>query len=537
MDQGQSRSSKPDGSHSGLFFYPWERPFERLITPFEEFIHRQTTSGIVLILTTLVALALANSPLGAAYGRILETTLSISLGFITIGKDLVHWVNEGLMVFFFLLVGCEIKREILVGDLADIRMAALPIVAAAGGMILPALIYFLFNPTGNTVQGWGIPMATDIAFCISALVLLGKRVPSALTLFLVSLAIVDDLGAVLVIALFYTDTVNLQALAFASLSLATLVLFNMAGIRRLTPYGLVGFCMWLALLYSGIHATLTGVLLAFCLPARPRYDTHSFSKRMKQLVGDFTGGHQPNDNLLKNKEQYSLLRAMMDEVRLTETPIQRVQNALDVPSALIVIPLFALANAGIPIIPSALSGILSHSITQGVLFGLIAGKCLGITGFSWIALKMGIGKLPRGIRLSHIVGAGLLAGIGFTMSIFIAELSFPGHEDLLNVAKTGIILSSIISGILGVGWLWILALARRGESSKAGHEDRTAKARPGGRHLLNSDRVNPGNRDSILREGGPSSSARVWSSRGYGQAIGASQSVHSRLDHDDASLP
>jgi NhaA family Na+:H+ antiporter len=464
------RQTKKDRNETGdmtdrLFFYPWERQFERLITPFEEFIHRQTTSGIVLLVTTLLALVLANSSLSEVYGRIFHTTISVSLGSFTLGKDLSHWINEGLMVFFFLLVGCEIKREIIVGDLADIRSATLPIVAAAGGMILPALIYHLFNPAGNTAHGWGIPMATDIAFCVGALVLLGKRVPAALTLFLVSLAIVDDLGAVLVIALFYTEKIHLSALALASLALLVMALFNLAGVRRLTPYGLVGFGLWLALLVSGVHATIAGVLLAFCLPARPRYDSLSFTVRMKQLVGNFGKCCQPGESLLANTEQYSLLREMMREVRLAEAPLQRVQNALHIPTSLIIIPLFALANAGIHVEPAAFGQVLSHSVTKGVLLGLVSGKFLGITVFSWLALKTGLGRLPSGIRLSHVAGAGLLGGIGFTMSIFIAELSFPGHPEYLTIAKAGIILASLVSGILGVTWLWILSLTGHNQTS------------------------------------------------------------------------
>ncbi|MCE5265536.1 MAG: Na+/H+ antiporter NhaA [Deltaproteobacteria bacterium] len=440
-----------------LFFYPWERQFERLITPFEEFIHRQTTSGIILMITTLIALILSNSPLSEVYGRIVHTPFSLSLGGLGFGKDLGHWINEGLMVFFFLLVGCEIKREILVGDLADIRAAVLPIVAATGGMLMPALIYHLLNPGGDTAHGWGIPMATDIAFCVGALVLLGKRVPAALTLFLVSLAIVDDLGAVLVIALFYTEQIHLLSLAMAGLALLVLMLLNLAGVRLLTPYGVAGLGLWMALLSSGVHATIAGVLLAFCLPARPRHDCLSFSVRMKGLVDDVRNSCRPGTNLLKDTEQYSLLKAMMEEVRLAEAPLQRVQNALHIPTSLLVIPFFALANAGIPVDPSAFTQLLSEEVTLGGVLGLVAGKFVGVAGFSWLALKTGLGRLPSGLRMAHLAGAGLLAGIGFTMSIFIAELSFPGNAAHLNIAKSGIIFGSLVSGLLGVAWLWLLS--------------------------------------------------------------------------------
>jgi NhaA family Na+:H+ antiporter len=476
MKTGKQENVETEAPSGSLFFYPWERQFERLITPFEEFIHRQTTGGIALMATTLVALALANSPLSEAYSRILHTPLSFSLGFLAFGKDLAHWINEGVMVFFFLLVGCEIKREIIAGELADIRAASLPIIAAAGGMLLPALIYHILNPAGDTAHGWGIPMATDIAFCVGALVLLGKRVPAALTLFLVSLAIVDDLGAVLVIALFYTETIHLQALALGGAALAALALFNLAGVRRLFLYGLMGFCLWMALLSAGIHATIAGVLLAFCLPARPRHDSPSFAARMKRLVGHFGESCQTGENLLKNTEQHSLLRAMMGEVRLAETPLQRVQNTLQIPVSLIVIPLFALANAGIPIVPSKFGEVLAHGVTQGVLLGLVAGKFLGITGFTWLALKAGLGKLPGGIRLAHVAGAGLLGGIGFTMSIFVAELSFPGHPEYLTTAKTAIILASLVSGFSGVGWLWGLSLVRSGKTRRVQRRFRNCRS-------------------------------------------------------------
>ena len=453
MDWDHTQAKGLKGSPGSLFFYPWERQFDRLITPFEEFIHRQTTSGIVLMFTTLVALIIANSPLSDAYRHILHTNCSISLGYFNLRMDLAHWINEGLMVFFFLLVGCEIKREVLVGDLSNVRVAALPIVAAIGGVIMPAVIYRIFNPAGEGANGWGIPMATDIAFCVGALVLLGKRVPAALTLFLVSLAIVDDLAAVVVIALFYTAEINIPALWLALLMLFSLMLFNLAGVRRLIPYGIIGFLMWLALLSSGIHAAVCGVLLAFCLPAHSRHDTLSFAERMKQLVGDFKACCPPTQNALKNMEQHSLLLLMMEEVRLTETPLQRVQNALHIPTSLIVIPLFAFANAGIAVSSDELIQVLSNNITIGIILGLVLGKFLGITGFSWIVLKTGFAKLPEGMKMVHLAGGALLAGIGFTMSIFIAELSFSDNDAYLNTAKAAIILSSLLAGIVGVIWL------------------------------------------------------------------------------------
>ena len=267
-------------SGGGRFLYPWEKAFSRIITPFEEFIQKQTTSGIILMGTTIVALALANGPFHSTYEHIIHTSISLSVGGWSIGRPLSHWVNEGLMALFFLLVGLEIKREIIVGELSNIKKAALPMIAAVGGMLVPALIYRLINSDPDLMRGWGIPMATDIAFCISALVLLGRRTPKHLMIFLVALAIVDDLGAVLVIALFYTGHLHLPSLGWEALILLILISLNLGGIRRSLPYTITGFFLWFFLLQSGIHATVAGILVAFCIPAKPRAEPAKFSKNI-----------------------------------------------------------------------------------------------------------------------------------------------------------------------------------------------------------------------------------------------------------------
>jgi NhaA family Na+:H+ antiporter len=437
----------------GQFFYPWERQFEKLVTPFEEFIHKQTTSGIILLSVTFIALIIENSPLREAYEHLIHTNFSLTIGSFILERSLAHWINEGLMTFFFFVVGLEIKREILVGELTSLKHAALPIVAAVGGMVVPALVYTACNVSGAYSHGWGIPMATDIAFCVSALVVLGRRIPQSLTMFLVALAIVDDLGAVLVIAVFYTSTINLSAIGVAAGMLFLLVLFNLLGIRKSIPYFFGGIIMWVALFYSGIHATIAGILVAFCIPARARYKPGLFSERVAELMGKFSAANRPGETMLTNMQQYSVLKGLDEELHLAEPPLQRMEGTLHLPVALIVIPLFALANAAIPLDLEHFSTTLLQSVSLGIILGLVAGKFIGITLFSWLVVKSGIAVLPQGVDMRHVAGVGLLGGIGFTMSIFIAELSFSSNYEMLVTAKTAIIVASFFSGVLGYCWL------------------------------------------------------------------------------------
>ena len=441
----------------GQFFYPWERQFEKLVTPFEEFIHKQTTSGIILLSVTFIALIIENSPLREAYEHLIHTSFSITMGSFTLERSLAHWINEGLMTFFFFVVGLEIKREILVGELADLKHAALPIVAAVGGMVVPALIYKACNVSGPYSSGWGIPMATDIAFCVSALVVLGRRIPQSLIMFLVALAIVDDLGAVLVIALFYTSTINLSALGVAAGVLLLLILFNLVGIRKSIPYFLGAIVMWFALFYSGVHATIAGILVALCIPARARYKPNLFRERVSELMGRFSATHRPGETMLTNIQQYSVLKGLDQELHLAEPPLQRMEGTLHLPVALIVIPLFALANAAIPLDLGHMTATLFQPVSLGIVLGLVMGKFIGITLFSWLVVKAGIAVMPEGVDMRHVAGVGLLGGIGFTMSIFIAELSFSSNYEMLVTAKTAIIIASVLSGVLGYCWLRFLS--------------------------------------------------------------------------------
>ena len=449
--------SKQDGAgrEGGIYIAPWERAFDRVLTPFEEFVHRETTSGILLMISALVALILANSTLAHFYHDVAHAQIAFSVGPWSLSKTLHHWVNDGLMALFFFVVGLELKRELLVGELAELRQSALPIAAAIGGMIVPALVYFAINPDGEAARGWGIPMATDIAFAIGALALMAGRVPKGLITFLVALAIVDDLGAVLVIALFYTESINLAALGMAGGLIFLLVAMNMGGIHRLLPYYLVGALLWLALLKSGLHATLAGVITAFIVPARPKYDPVRFSQHVRELVDRFEASHVPGQSIMTNDKLRAVVQTLENGVHQVETPLQRAEHIWHLPVAFLVIPIFSLINAGIPIEFGQLGQVLGHPVTLGVLAGLVLGKFIGITGASWLALKLGIAQLPTGTRFAQIAGVGLLGGIGFTMSIFIAELGFIHQPEFLLMAKTGILAASLLSGVAGLAWIYL----------------------------------------------------------------------------------
>jgi NhaA family Na+:H+ antiporter len=359
------------------------------------------------------------------------------------------------MALFFFVVGLELKREFLVGELADPRAAALPVIAAIGGMIVPALIYLAINPAGDAARGWGIPMATDIAFALGAIALLAGRVPRALIMFLVALAIVDDLGAVVVIALFYTKNIMLIPLLAAGALFCLLLAFNLFGIRRTLPYFLVSVLLWYALLQSGIHATLAGVLGAFTIPARPKYDPLRFSGSVRTLMDRFDRSLHTGNNIMTNVEMRAIVQTLKNGVHQVEAPLQRLEHAWHMPVSYFVIPVFALFNAGIPLDPGDFSSTLLHPVTLGVSTGLVLGKVIGIAGSSWIALQLGIGRLPSDTRFNQIIGVALLGGIGFTMSIFVAELGFAGQPELLLMAKSGVLLASVIAGTSGCLWLYL----------------------------------------------------------------------------------
>jgi len=458
MPKNTQTSSRPE---TGIIYAPWERAFTRVLTPFDEFIHRQTTSGLLLMGTALIALLLSNSFLSEAYHHFIHTPVSFNVGGWSLSMSLHHWVNDGLMALFFFVVGMELKREMLVGELSDMRQAALPIIAAIGGMVMPALIYFALNPEGDAARGWGVPMATDIAFAVGALVLLASRVPKALITFLVALAIADDLGAVLVIALFYTQQLALDWLAGAAVLVLMLFMFNFAGIRKVLPYFLVGALLWYALLQSGVHATLAGVMAAFAVPARSKYDPALFGERIASLARRFDASQQQDGNIMTNEKLYGVAQALENSAQGVQTPLQRLEHNWHLPVAFLVIPVFALFNAGIPLQFGELGETLTHPVMLGVMLGLLLGKFIGITGACWLALRLGIGQLPGGTRFSQVAAVSVLGGIGFTMSIFISELAFAEQPQYLLMAKSGVLLASLLAGGLGFIWLWWLGRAPR----------------------------------------------------------------------------
>ena len=449
---------------------PWEKAFDKVVTPFEEFIHHESTSGLLLMACAVLALTFANTALHDSYAHILHIPVGFSFGGWRLEHSLHHWINDGLMWLFFFLVGLEIKREVLVGQLSDFRQALLPIIAAIGGMVVPAALYALINVGGEGLSGWGVPMATDIAFAVGVLVLLGSRVPKSLLTFLVALAIVDDLGAVAVIAIFYTDTLVWEALGAALLLVGILISLNRFGIRSPTPYFLVGTLLWMAFLESGVHATVAGILTAWTIPARSKFDSKLFGDRIEALSQRMQQRRSANAECTITQDENArrgVIQTLLDGIHMVETPLQRLEHSLHVPVAFFVVPLFALANAGIPLHLDQIPAVLTNPITLGIIAGLVVGKLVGIAGLSLLAVKLGIGQMPEGTTARHLVGVGLLGGIGFTMSIFIAELGFKGQTEALLLAKTGVLFASVIAGIAGFLWLRLAAAPAPDSSRKA----------------------------------------------------------------------
>jgi NhaA family Na+:H+ antiporter len=378
----------------------------RIFEPFQRFARSEAASGVVLLAATVCALAWANSPWQPGYASILHHSLPIGSGRLRLDLTAHEWINDFLMALFFLLVGLEIKREMLVGELASLRQAALPIAAAAGGMVVPALLYAAMNGTGPGARGWGIPMATDIAFALGVVALIGSRIPVALRIFLAAVAIVDDIGAVIVIAIFYSASISWPSLAVVGALVVALLLLNRAGVRRAAPYLVLGVALWVAVLESGIHATIAGVLLAMTIPARAPDGESSL--------------------------------------------LERLEHALHTPVAFFIVPLFALANAGVRV--GGASSDLSLTVLGGVVIGLVLGKPIGISLASWLAVRARLATLPDGVSWRLLHGVSWLGGIGFTMSLFVGALAFTDAA-LLDSAKIGVLLASCVAAFMG--WLML----------------------------------------------------------------------------------
>ena len=372
---------------------------DRLILPFQEFVNKEASGGILLIIATVFALIWANSPWAESYDHFFHLPVSIGFGSAALSKTLVHWINDGLMVIFFFVVGLEIKREVLAGELSSVRLASLPIAAAAGGMLAPAMIYAAMNSVPPALDGWGIPMATDIAFTIGLLSLLGNRVPAALKVFLVALAIVDDMGAVLVIAVFYTAGISFLSLGIGLVILAVLFLFNILGVRNTLVYAVLGILLWLAFLKSGVHATIAGILLAMTIPARSYFSPEEFKVRARAYLDMFAGGHESGGNVLTDQRQRAAVQAIETACHYAETPLQRMEHALHPWVSLVIMPVFALANAGVAI-GSGFAGALAHSVTLVVISGIFIGKCKGLPLF--VVPRMVPPKCPIPLTFSRV---------------------------------------------------------------------------------------------------------------------------------------
>ncbi|TBW28027.1 Na+/H+ antiporter NhaA [Gramella sp. KN1008] len=425
-----------------------------ILLPIKNFIEKQTSVGISLIIATVLALLIANSPLAEFYHKFWKQEIFIGMDEFVISKSLHHWINDGLMSMFFFLVGLELKREVMHGELSSFRGAVLPVAAALGGMLFPALIYFFFNMGTDSISGWGIPMATDIAFALGILYLLNDRVPVSLKIFLTAIAIADDLGAVLVIAFFYTEQISLDSLGIGVFFLAVLILANYIGIRNVLFYAVMGIGgLWLAILLSGIHATIAAVLAAFAIPTSKRINTPIFLRKVKllsyhikkQLKKPYGHKEKDQEEISNTIEKFSLLT--QDAI----PPLQRLENALYPFVSFVVLPLFAFANAGVSFTADSLSYFLKP-VSLGILLGLILGKFFGIVLFTRLMVSLGISSLPKKVQWKHIYGVGLLAAIGFTMSLFITELAFD-NETYLDQAKIGIFSASLLAGVMGYFYL------------------------------------------------------------------------------------
>jgi Na+:H+ antiporter, NhaA family len=418
----------------------------QLPRPLRQFLHTESGGGIALLVAAVVALVWANSPWSGGYESLWSTELRLSLGGVELSEDLRHWVNDGLMAIFFFVVGLEIKRELVVGELRAPRTAALPALAALGGMVVPAALYLAVNAGREGVDGWGIPMATDIAFAVGVVALLGSRVPSALKLFLLTLAIVDDIGAILVIALVYSEGVDAGALAVAALAGVGIVVLRRLGVDWPFAYVAAGLVLWVATYQSGVHATIAGVVLGLLTPARPVAP----DLLTQDWVSDLAEDPSPHD-----------LATLRRVARSSVSPAERLQHDLHPLTSFVIVPLFALANAGVVIERGAFDAPGAGAVALGIGVGLVAGKVIGITGATWLAVRTGVGRLPSGVTVRQLVGVAGVAGIGFTVSLFIAGLAFPEAPGLEAAAKIGILIASVVAAVVGSA---ILLTAPRSEA-------------------------------------------------------------------------
>ncbi len=417
-------------------------PIDVIVDPFRRFLHIQASSGLVLLAATAVALFMANSSSASGFLAFWQTKVGFSFGAFEMKHSLQHWINDFLMSVFFFVIGLEVKRELVLGELRGLKRAALPVAAALGGMVVPAGIYLALQAGEPGASGWGIPMATDIAFVVGCLAVLGARIPNSLRVMLLSLAIVDDIGAILIIAIGYTDAVNFTALALGLAGIAVFLGLARLGVRNSAVYAGVALLVWFGFHESGVHATIAGVIIGLMLPTKAWVSESRLGKIVQNTLGFLQGGQWPSQ-----KERYTLLRQMERAARKAISPVERFETDLHPWVGFLIMPLFALANAGVPIEASA----IAHPVAVAVILGLVVGKPLGVVLFSFLAVKAGFARLPEGVSWLALLGGGALAGIGFTMALFISGLAL--GEELSQAAKLGILVASGLSAVVGMSLL------------------------------------------------------------------------------------
>jgi NhaA family Na+:H+ antiporter len=448
-----SESTDSSGEQARL---PRER-IDAYVDPLRHFLHIESASGVVLLAAAAAALVLANSPLADRFLAIWKAPLGFTIGSFSVIHSVKHWINDGLMAVFFFVVGLEVKREFVMGELRDMRQAALPIAAALGGMIVPAGVYLALQYGAPGMRGWGIPMATDIAFVVGCMAVLGRRIPPSLRVLMLSLAIADDIGAILVIAIGYTESLNLTSLALAAAGIGVIVFLMHLGLRNFGVYLLMMVLVWFGVHESGVHATLAGVVFGLMTPARA-WISEGRLGRMVEKTSGFLGG----ESWESPEHRYSVLSQLSEAARKSISPLQRFETGLHPWVGFLIMPVFALANAGVTVETSY----FTSPVAVAVMLGLLVGKPLGIVGVSWLAVRLGLARLPEGVGWGAVLGGGFLAGIGFTMAMFIASLALAG--DLLDAAKVGILVGSLLSAIAGVVLLILFLPKPAGEADTAG---------------------------------------------------------------------
>ncbi len=425
------------------------KPIDKITQPVQRFIQQEKSGGLLLGISVILALILANTPLSEGYHHLLEQKFGFKWNDrVFFDFTIHHWINDGLMSIFFFVVGLELKREIIGGELSNPRKAILPIIAAVGGMVMPALIFLILNPSGETQKGWGIPMATDIAFALGVLFLLGKKIPLPLKVFLTALAIVDDLGAVLVIAFFYTSNIEMTYLWTGLLILAIMYLGNKMGVRSIFFYAFLGIIgVWTCFVISGVHATIAAVLAAFTIPADVKIKETVFIAKINSYLTIFKNIDPDENTPTLTNDQLHILEEINETTIAATPPLQRLENAMHPIVTFVIIPIFAIANAGVSL-DIDFDSLFNTNVAIGVALGLLIGKVLGVVGFTWISVKLKLASLPAGMNNRNLLGLGFLASIGFTMSLFITSLAF-SHEEYQTQAKIGIFAASLVGGIIG----------------------------------------------------------------------------------------